>query len=203
MHIIVLGCGRVGSSLAERLIQLNHEVVVVELDPLLMNNIAHLDCVKINGHIIDLDNLKKAGVETADAVCAVTNNENMNIMAAEICQRIFHMDRVFARTYLSSNADVFNDMGLNTVSGTELIVNQFIHELRASRTAAFIELYHRHMRMHELVSDETMEGRLFAEVAIELSEHIFAYIRDGQMQLALMDMTIEAGDILVIAKMEV
>lgn len=202
MHIIVLGCGRVGSSLAERLMQLNHEVVVVEQDPILMNNIAHLDCVKIKGHIIDRDILEKAGVETADAVCCVTNNENMNIMAAEICQRIYHMHRVFARTYLPSNVSSFDKMGLNTVSGTELIVNQFIHELRASRTAAFIELYHKHMRIHELAADADMHGRSIGEVSIELSEHIFGLIRMSEFHLAAMDETIRDGDILVIAKME-
>lgn len=202
MQIIILGCGRVGSSLAARLMQLNHEVVVVEQDPVLLSNIDDLDCVKIVGHVIDRSVLEKAGIETADAVCVVTNNENMNIMAAEICQRIYHMDRVFARTFQPSNSDVFDEMGLDTVSGTELIVNQFIHELRASKTAAFIDLYHRSLRFHELAINDAMVGRSFHSVSTELNEHIFACLRDGDLILAQSDILIQEADRLVIAKLE-
>ena len=202
MQIIVLGCGRVGSNLATRLMQLNHEVIVVEQDPLLLNNIADLDCVKIRGLVIDKAVLEKAGIETADAVCCVTSNENINIMAAEICQKIYHLDRVLVRTFLTGNTDSFKSMGLQTISGTEIIVNHFLHVLRASSTSASIDLYHKQIRFFETAAEPVMIGRSCQYVANMIHQHVFACLRQGKLILSQNDLIIEAGDILVIAEME-
>lgn len=202
MQIIILGCGRVGSNLATRLIQLDHEVVVVEQDPLLLNNIADLDCVKIVGVFIDRTVLEKAGIETADAVCCVTSNENINIMAAEICQKIYHLDRVLVRTFLTGNTASFERMGLQTVSGTEIIVNHFIHELRASRTSASIDLYRQRIRFYERPIDAVMIGQTCQYVAGLLHEHVFACLRNGELILNQSNLVIEKADILVIAEKE-
>ncbi len=202
MQIIVLGCGRVGSNLAARLMQLDHDVVVVEQDPVLLNNIADLDCVKIRGLVFDKTVLEKAGIETADAVCCVTNNENVNIMAAEVCQKIYHLDRVLVRTFLTGNTESFESMGLQTISGTEIIVNHFLHELRASSTSAAIDLYRKQIRFYESPVEAVMAGRSCQYVTNMIHKHVFACLRQGELLLSQSDLILEAGDILVIAEME-
>ncbi|MDD4744523.1 MAG: NAD-binding protein, partial [Eubacteriales bacterium] len=93
MQIIVVGCGKVGASLAGVLVDQGHDVVIVENDSQLLRAASELDCIKINGVPIDRDVLRQAGIETADVVCAVTQNDNINIMVAQIAEHVFFVPR--------------------------------------------------------------------------------------------------------------
>lgn len=129
MQVIILGCGRVGASLAARLSIAGHDIVVVDQDASQFRRIADLDCVKISGIVFDTEILEKAGIETADAVCCVTSDENMNVMAAEVCQRIYSIEQVYVRTFLPENDSSYRRMGLKIISGTAILVDHFMEEL--------------------------------------------------------------------------
>ena len=129
MQIIVIGCGKVGSSLASSLVDLGHDVVIIENDSNLMQLADDIDCIKITGVPIDRDVLKQAGIETADAVCAVTQNDNINIMAAQVAREVFGVKKIITRVFNPASREVFDEFGLNTICSTDLTVQAFLREL--------------------------------------------------------------------------
>jgi len=138
MQIIIIGCGKVGSSLARQLVALEHDVVIIESDSKLMLQADDIDCIKITGVPIDRDVLRQAGIETADVVCCVTQNDNINIMTSQIAQDVFHIPKIITRIFNPVNKDVFEEFGLNTICSTELTVDAFLREIEGEKTPRFI-----------------------------------------------------------------
>lgn len=123
MNILVVGCGKVGSRLAHNLSQSGHDVSIVDrLDSsfdLIPDDFSGLTTA---GVPIDQDVLKKAGIESCDALAAVSQDDNVNIMVSELAREIFHVPHVLARIYDPSREDVFSHFGLHTVCPTNLTV---------------------------------------------------------------------------------
>jgi trk system potassium uptake protein TrkA len=119
MRYLIVGCGRVGSTLAKLLDADNNEVIVVDENPSAFNRLGQ----KFKGHVvvgtgIDYDVLKRAGAQTADGFIAVTNGDNRNVMAALIAQRMFNIKKVVARIYDPTRGMMYRDLGIETVCPT-------------------------------------------------------------------------------------
>jgi trk system potassium uptake protein TrkA len=119
MRYLIVGCGRVGSTLAKLLDADNHEVVVVDENPSAFKRLGQ----KFHGHVvvgtgIDYDVLKRAGAQTAQGFIAVTNGDNRNVMAALIAQRMFHIKKIVARIYDPARGMMYRELGLDTVCPT-------------------------------------------------------------------------------------
>ena len=121
MNIIIVGCGRVGALLATNLAEKKHTVTVI--DP----NAESFDRLppKFNGRTvlgsgIEMDVQVRAGVEHADALVACTPGDNRNIAASQIAREVFHVPKVVTRINDPLRAEVFHDLGLQTVSPTLL-----------------------------------------------------------------------------------
>jgi trk system potassium uptake protein TrkA len=129
MRVLILGCGRVGSLLANMLSREGHAVVVLDknadsfrrLEPQFAGE-------KFAGTGIDEDVLRKAGIESADAFIAVTNGDNTNVMVAQIAQRKFRVPRVIARVYDPIRAQTYQQHGLETIC-TSIIGTGVLHDL--------------------------------------------------------------------------
>ena len=121
MYVIIAGCRKVGTSLALDLAQGNHDVVVIDHDP---ENLLALGTgfngVTIVGMPIDEDVLRSAGVEQADALAAVTEDDNMNIMVSQVAKEIFHVPTVVTRLHDPQREAIMGTMGLTTVCPTTL-----------------------------------------------------------------------------------
>ena len=119
MRYLIVGCGRVGSTLAKLLDADNNEVIVVDEEPNAFKRLGQ----KFKGHVvvgtgIDYDVLKRAGAAQADGFIAVTNGDNRNVMAALIAQRMFHIKKVVARIYDPTRGMMYRDLGIDTVCPT-------------------------------------------------------------------------------------
>lgn len=122
MKLIVLGCGRVGARLAELMEEDGHQITIIDSDP---NSFDRLP-KEFGGRIvlgtgIDVDVLRAAGVESADAFAAVTNYDNTNIMACQVAKEIFGVKRVLARIYDPGREGLYHQLGLETICPTTLI----------------------------------------------------------------------------------
>ncbi len=121
MRVVILGCGRVGASLANALDADGHEVSVVDrnsdqfrrLDP-------DFNGTAVVGTGIDQDVLRRAGIERADFFIALTNGDNTNVMAAQIAQHMFSVPRAMARVYDPVRAEIYAQLGLETYCPTTL-----------------------------------------------------------------------------------
>lgn len=123
MYIIIAGCGKIGANLVKTLSNEGHDVVVIDPNE---ESFAQLEsgtnCLTITGMCIDEDVLKSAGIEHADALLAVTSDDNVNIMTAQIAKQLYHVPHVVTRIYDPDKDAVLRQMGLNTVCPTMLTV---------------------------------------------------------------------------------
>ena len=122
MNIVIIGCGRVGAFLAGRLDEDGHAVTVVDVE---RASFGHLpQSFKGNtllGNGTDLDILRQAGVETAEALFALTQGDNRNLMAAQIAKKIFGVRRVIAKVNDPIRARLYRSQGLITMSRTTIL----------------------------------------------------------------------------------
>lgn len=132
MKIIIMGCGRVGSQVSQLLVSHGHEVTVIDHDA---NALARLG-LDFKGRVVrglgfDRNILLEAGVETAEGFVAASSSDNANIVAARIARNMFHVPRVVARLYDPVRAEVYQRLGLTTISstawGAERIVEVVTH----------------------------------------------------------------------------
>jgi trk system potassium uptake protein TrkA len=122
MKIVILGCGRVGARLAAMLEADGHQVNIIDSDPKAFERLPeNFKGQTILGTGIDVDVLRSAGIESADAFAAVTNFDNTNIMACEVAKEIFGIEKVLARIYDPGRENLYHELGLETVCPTTLI----------------------------------------------------------------------------------
>ncbi len=118
MNIIIVGCGRVGVELALALYQ-NHAVTVVDRDTHAFDRLGlHFTGRTIQGHGMDRNVLERAGIETAQALAAVTSSDNVNAIVSRIAQDIYHVKRVVARLYNPRRAPIYEKLNLQMVSSS-------------------------------------------------------------------------------------
>lgn len=119
MNIIIVGCGRVGAELARLMSLDGATVTVIDRDA---DSFSRLDdritVQTIVGDGTDIETLKRAGIEEADGFAAVTNGDNRNIMAAQIAQRMFHVEHVVCRIYDPLRQRTYKLLGLHSISPT-------------------------------------------------------------------------------------
>lgn len=121
MYIIIVGCGRVGSELAKLLQDEGHNVVIIDRDPKSFRRLgSRFNGVTLTGNGFDIEVLKEAGIEKADAFAVVTNGDNTNIMAAQVAKKIFNVPKVITRLYDPKRAHIYKHLGLDIISGTVL-----------------------------------------------------------------------------------
>lgn len=117
MHVVIMGCGRVGSALAAGLERLGHEVAVIDLDRIAFRRLsADFRGTQVIGTGIHREVLVEAGAERAQAFAAVSSGDNSNIIAARVARETFGIERVVARIYDPKRAAVYERLGIPTIA---------------------------------------------------------------------------------------
>jgi trk system potassium uptake protein len=121
MHVVILGCGRVGANLANLLDSEGRDVSIIDRNS---DQFRRLDPdfhgTAIVGTGIDQEILRRAGIEQADIFVALTNGDNTNVMAAQIAQHVFRVPRVICRVYDPVREEAYRNLGLETYCPTTL-----------------------------------------------------------------------------------
>ena len=121
MHVVILGCGRVGATLALMLQSEGHSVAIIDRDREAFRRLGRgFNGKTVLGIGIDEDVLRKAGIERAAAFAAATSGDNSNIMSAQIAKVKFKVARVIARIYDPLRAEAYQELGIDTISPTLL-----------------------------------------------------------------------------------
>jgi trk system potassium uptake protein len=144
MFVLIVGVGRVGASLACRMLDEGHEVSCVDEDPDALGRLeAGLgrDWVEAGGSLtvgqaLELDALLAAGIERADAFVASTNGDNTNIVIAQIAQRRFEVPTVIVRVLDPLRAEWYEQQGLLTISPTRVAIEMLEREVHAADAAS-------------------------------------------------------------------
>ena len=133
MHIVIMGCGRVGSALAQTLEQQGHTVAVVDQDPTAFRRLGSgFGGRRVTGVGFDQDTLREAGIEDAGAFAAVSSGDNSNIIAARVAREMFGVENVAARIYDPRRAEVYQRLGIPTVATVRWTADQMLRRLLPS-----------------------------------------------------------------------
>ena len=121
MKVLILGCGRVGSTLASMLDRSGHSVSVLDqISDAFQRLSPDFGGETYVGNGVDEDILIRAGIKDADAFVAVTNGDNRNIMASQIAKEIFHVNKVMCRIYDPIREQTYRELGMVTMCPTTI-----------------------------------------------------------------------------------
>ena len=119
MKIVILGCGRVGATLAMMMDRAGHDVSVIDSSSDAFQRLdQNFNGETILGNGMDGEVMVRAGIKDADAFAAVTNGDNRNIMASQIAKEIFKVKKVVCRIYDPIRQSTYNELGLESISPT-------------------------------------------------------------------------------------
>lgn len=199
MNIIIVGCGRVGVELALALHQA-HNVSVIDRNPLAFDRLGlHFSGRTIQGHGMDRTALERAGIETAQALAAVTSSDNINAVVARIARDIYHIDRVVTRLYNPRRAAVYEKLNLQTISssswGAHRIAQLLVHPGMQSVSSAG----NGEIQIYELTVPIDWSGRKISELVPMEHAIPVTLARNGRGFLPRAESMLESQDILQIS----
>ena len=197
MRYLIVGCGRVGSTLAKRLARAGHEVTVIDENSAAFKRVGRDFPGKlVLGTGIDVDVLKRAGAEGADGFAAVTQGDNRNIMAALIAQQHFKIKRVVARIYDPARSEMYRDFGIATICpttvGARLIAGALIEEHYQSLLfdRPDVEI------VEHTVGPESL-GRTVRDVTVPGKSQVALIVRSKRSIIPTAELQLEGGDHLI------
>jgi trk/ktr system potassium uptake protein len=130
MHVVIMGCGRVGSLLAVILEKQGHTIAVIDRDPGAFRRLGpDFEGRRITGVGFDRDTLHDAGIENAGAFAAVSSGDNSNIISARVARETFGVENVVARIYDPGRAEVYQRLGIPTVATVRWTADQILRRL--------------------------------------------------------------------------
>jgi trk system potassium uptake protein len=130
VHIVIMGCGRVGSTLAHILEEQGHSVAIIDQNREAFRKLrSGFKGKRIVGVGFDQDVLVEAGIEHADAFAAVSSGDNSNVIAARVVRESFGVERVAARIYDPRRAEVYQRLGIPTVATVRWTADQMLRRL--------------------------------------------------------------------------
>ena len=199
MHVVIVGCGRVGSSLARELLDAGHTVSVIDKRPESFERfLVDWPGTKIVGFGFARDRLQEAGIEKADALAAVTNGDNSNIMVARIAKETYQVSRVVARIYDPRRAGVYQRLGIPTVATVGWTTDQALRRLLPEETRAEWIDPTGGVALAERMLPDAWVGRPLVELEEPGRWQLVALTRSGKA--ALVDTTVlgQEGDIVTV-----
>lgn len=199
MNIVIVGCGRVGVELALALYQ-NHAVSVVDRNLHSFDRLGlHFSGRTIQGHGMDRSVLERAGIETAQALAAVTSSDNVNAIVARIAQAIYSVNHVVARIYNPRRAPIYEKLNLQTVSssswGAHRIEQLLVHPGMQSLSSAG----NGEVQIYEVTVPAEWNGHKISELVPMEHSIPVALARNGKGILPRAEILLEPQDILQVS----
>jgi len=166
MHVIIVGCGRVGSELAKLLSGEGHDVVVIDKSRESFNRLGDsFNGLTMVGNGFDLALLRQVGIEKADAFCAVANGDNTNLISAQVAKKIFRVPKVFARIYDPQRAHIYAALGLDIISGTMLFSAMLRDKIIESRFSSYL-IESKDLGVIEIEVKDSLVGKTIQDINI-------------------------------------
>ncbi|NMF83379.1 TrkA family potassium uptake protein [Nodosilinea sp. P-1105] len=126
-YFVVVGCGRLGALLSSQLSSAGHSVVTIDIQDSAFRHLAlEFSGFKVTGDATEMTVLRKANIERADCLLAVTDQDNLNLMVAQVAKIMFDVPVVMARVYNPMREAIYKDFGIATISPTQLSAQTFL-----------------------------------------------------------------------------
>jgi trk system potassium uptake protein TrkA len=196
MHVVIMGCGRVGSLLSVQLSQAGHSVAVIDKRPEAFDRLPPgFEARTVVGLGFDRGVLEEAGIKEAGAFVAVSNGDNSNIVSARIAREHYHVDKVVARIYDPRRAEIYERLNIPTVTSVkwaaaqiELLLFHTKEEVKESFAGGTLLHIQRQVPEHLI-------GKPIASVQQKGSISVIGVDRGGHGFIASEESTFQSGDI--------
>jgi trk system potassium uptake protein TrkA len=200
MTVIVVGCGRLGAELAGRLSEQGHNVTVIDHVAAAFDNLpASFRGRTVEGEVLHQDLLRRAGVESADALVAVTNSDALNAVAAHVARTVYHLPHVVTRNYDPRWRPLHEAFGLQFVSSTTWGAQRIEELLALTGMSRVWSAGDGAVEMYEVVVPDTCEGRRLSELCPAGECVVVALTRGGHAVLSSQDAPLGKGDVIYIS----
>jgi len=201
MHVIVVGCGRVGSELGVVLDRAGHSVAVIDKNANAFRKYLPEGWGgrTVHGFGFDRDSLEQAGVREADAFAAVTSGDNSNILSARIARETYEIANVVARIYDPRRALIYQRLGIPTVATVTWTTDQVMRRLFPAQSVEEWRDPTGQLTLLERTLPDRWAGRRLDAIDNGDRVRVVSVTRAGQIRLATPDLVGQEGDILHIA----
>lgn len=195
MKVIVMGCGRVGEQLSQLLLQEGHQVTVIDMNPQAFVSLGpDFTGQTVVGVGFDQDVLVQAGIEAADAFAATSSSDNANIIAARIARNHFHVPRVVARLYDPRRAEIYQRLGLLTISSTTWGAERIRELLTHSELDPFLTFGSGEVCLLTVETPYGLQGKMVRHLAVPGEITVVAITRQGHALIPLGGTELQPGD---------
>ncbi len=200
MHVVIVGCGRVGSSLGRDLTADGHSVAIIDRRPESFNRLGpDFSGRTVQGIGFDRDRLIEAGVEEAGALAAVTSGDNSNILVARVARENFGVEQVVARIYDPRRAVIYQRLGIMTVATVAWTTDQVLRRLLPEvRPAEWTDPTAKVCVIDRTVPDG-WAGHELSDLEEATGARVVAINRMGAATIPTVRTMAQAGDVLYIA----
>ncbi|MGW4209336.1 potassium channel family protein [Lentzea sp. NPDC004789] len=200
MHVVIMGCGRVGASLARALERLDHQVAVIDKDSQSFRRLgSDFQGQQVVGNGFDRNVLIEAGVERAGAFAAVSSGDNSNIISARVARETFGVEHVVARIYDHKRAAVYERLGIPTVATVPWTTDRFLRMLLPEGTATAWRDPSGTVAVLPVEFDEAWVGRPVFELEGAIGARVAFMMRFGTGVLPDAKTVVQADDTIYVA----
>ncbi|OQA21452.1 MAG: Trk system potassium uptake protein TrkA [Actinobacteria bacterium ADurb.Bin346] len=200
MQIVIMGCGRVGSQLANLLFMEGHKVSIIDLDIKSFERLGkNFKGDKIVGFGYDREVLIKAGIEKADAFASVSPGDNRNIIGALVASREFKVPIVVARIYDPVRAIAYNKLGIVTISPTKWGANKIKELICHQDINTQLSLGNGEVEIIEVEASYGISGYKSDKINVPGEIMVISITRLGKSFIPVVGTVINEGDLLHIA----
>lgn len=200
MKMIIIGCGRVGAELAMRLFHNGHSVVVVDIAENAFQNLAAgFRGRTVHGEALNNDVLQRAGIEEADGIALVTNNDSLNAVVGHLARKHYGVPVVVVRNYDSRWRSVHETFGIQTVSSSSWGAQRIEELLYQQQTRTVFSAGNGEVELYEFSVPKEWDGKSLDKLMPETECVLAALTRAGKAILPNCDILLEAGDIVLIS----
>lgn len=204
MYIIIIGCGRVGSRLAQLLSAAENDVVVIDIESTKLKEAdSEFDGITIIGDGTDQDIMEKAGASRADVFVATTDDDNVNLMACQVAKQVFNIKRVIARVNDPTREQTFNDLKIDaTVCPASIAATRFKNAIMHSDLIATIAMDGENIEISEITIKGPACGKALKDINLPKESTIATVIREKKMLTPSKDTVLQDGDIAIVVNLD-
>ena len=200
MRAIIMGCGRVGEQVARILDAEGHDVTVIDYNAEALARLgADFRGRKVKGVGFDRSVLIEAGIESTDAFAATSSSDNANIVAARVARNMFHVPKVIARLYDPRRAEIYQRLGLLTISSTIWGAQRIYELLTHDNLDPVLSFGNGEVKLLTMELPPQLEAREVKLITVPGEVHVVAITREGRALLPTLGTAFRRGDTVCLA----